>query len=291
MSAASEELAALRAENGALRARLRQLEASFRSDVDFREDAEHERLQLDRKLQQAQYLESVSILASGVAHDFNNILTTITGQAELILAGASSDAETRESADAIMAAVRRATDLTSQLLAFAGRRRYQEELIDVNEIVYNLLSRLHETVPSSIVVRTEITTALLPVTGNETQLSRVLLNLVQNAVEAIDRQVGSITIRTDSAHLSDDCLSRMLLGGSLPTGNYILLEVADTGSGMDAATLQRMFDPFFSTRFTGRGLGLAAVQGIVRNHQGALAVDSQPGSGTRVQVWLPAVGN
>ncbi len=288
MNAASEELAALRAENAELQARLRQLEASFRADVDFRQTAEQERLQLDRKLQQSQYFESISILASGVAHDFNNILTTITGQAELIRAGADIDAETRESADAIIIAVRRATELTSQLLAFAGRGRYQEELIDINEIVHNLLSLLHETVPSSITLRTQVTTALPQIRGDTAQLSRVLLNLVQNAIEAIDQQIGSITIRTDSAYLSEADLSHILFGGSLQAGNYVLLEVVDTGSGMDAATLRRMFDPFFSTRFTGRGLGLAAVQGIVRNHQGALAVESQPGSGTHVQVWLPA---
>lgn len=259
---------------------------------DLREErrAAQERITLERKLQEAQRLESLGVLAAGIAHDFNNILTSILGNADLALLSPSLDQSAHESLEAVVAGAQRAAELTRQMLAYAGKGQLLTRPTDLNR----LIKAYEETLRGAAGPRTRLAIVLSdplpPVDADPAQLRQALLNLVANAGEAIEtaRPAGQITLRTAVEQLDRAALGALLNGAELPAGPYVRLTVEDNGWGMDRATLARIFEPFFSTKFLGRGLGLAAVQGIVRVHLGAMQVESTPGVGTQCSVWLPA---
>jgi signal transduction histidine kinase len=255
-------------------------------DITARRRAENERRMLERRVQEQQKLESLSVLAGGVAHDFNNLLTGILGNADLLSMSATQNPALRKSADAIVIGAQRAADLVSKMLAYAGEGRVISELVDLDELIREMLDLLQASVARHCSLEYTSAGPLPRVRVDPTQVRQVVLNLITNASEAVE-DGGRITVSGGSEVLSAAALSDMTFSADATPGRFAYIDVRDTGPGMDAATLSRVFDPFFSTKQNGRGLGLAAVQGIVRSHRGALRVTSMPGKGTAFRVWFP----
>ena len=256
-------------------------------DITARRQAEQERRELEVKLLQTQRLESLGVLAGGMAHDFNNLLVGILGNASLAAAEPGLYESVRERLHEIELAARRAADLTRQLLTYASRGRTAVAPIDVSKLVAETLDLVRAAIPRAIALDVLLDPALPAVVANRSQLQQVVMNLVINAGEAAAAG-GTVRVTTRSAELAAAEAVDVVAGGDeLAAGSYVVLEVADTGAGMAAETVARVFEPFFSTKGSGRGLGLASVLGIVRGHRGALRVESRPGEGTTFRVLLP----
>jgi signal transduction histidine kinase/CheY-like chemotaxis protein len=253
-------------------------------------EAEAERARLQEKMLQSQKLESLGILAGGVAHDFNNLLTVIHGNASLARDRVPPQSPAHPLIDDVIKASQRAAGLTRQMLAYSGQTRYLLRPLDLPTQVREIASLLATTMPKSCELRLQLDKQVSAVQGDAAQLHQVLMNLVTNAAESIGEREGSVTVSLDLEEISEGGDGDLLGQESPAPGRYVRMTVADTGSGMEAKTLSRIFDPFFSTKATGRGLGLAAVLGIVRSHRGALRIETAPGAGTRFQVLLPAAG-
>lgn len=258
-------------------------------DISERRAAEEERRRIEYKLHEAQRLESIGVLAGGIAHDFNNLLTGIIGHAELALLELPAAAPARDNLVAVIAGARHAAALTSQLLAYAGRGNFVSQPLSLNQLVRDMSDLLRVSIDRQCRLHFDLSADLPLVNADSAQLRQVVLNLLINAAEAIGETGGAITIATSAGRLTRDALDQLTFGKQLAPGSYACLAVSDTGSGMDNATLARIFDPFFTTKFAGRGLGLASVQGMVRQHNGALHVTSTPGHGTTFRIWLPAI--
>jgi PAS domain S-box-containing protein len=256
-------------------------------DITAQRREEEERLQAEQRLQETQRLESLGLLAGGIAHDFNNLLTVVIGNANLALEETPPAAPVRDNLVQLERAAQRAAELTRQMLAYAGRGRFVVEPIDLNRLIEESYELLHASLDKQISLKLALSAEGPTVEADATQLRQVLMNLVINAGEAIGERPGVVTLATRTIWADVEQLAPMNGGRDLPAGWYAEITVSDTGSGMDAATLQRIFEPFFTTKFDGRGLGLAAVQGIVRRHRGALTVASTPGQGTSFTVLLP----
>lgn len=262
---------------------------SFR-DVTARRRAEEERRQIERKMRQAQKLESLGVLAGGVAHDFNNILTAILGNADLALSALPEDAPVRPMLLEIEKAARRAAGLCHQMLAYSGQGRFAVSPVDLSDLVTDMNHLLHGAMSSGAALRLRLASGLPRIDVDAVQICQVVASLVTNASEAIGEGVGTVEVSTGVAECRPEDLVSHEMSDDLPEGRYVYLEVSDTGCGMDRETIGRIFDPFFSTKFTGRGLGLPAVLGIVRGHRGAIRVHSEPGKGTTVRVLFPERG-
>lgn len=260
----------------------------FVRDVAERRAAEAERHALERRVQEKLRIESLGVLTAGVAHDFNNLLTGILGHAELVGMEAPAHSTIRSNADAIVRSAQRAADLVDKMLAYAGLRQSAPEAVNLETLVREMGGLMQATIGRDCTIRYESDGALAPVMGDPAQLRQLLLNLVTNAAEA-GPPAGTVTIRTGMDHVTEAARAAMTFDGDLAPGPAAYLEVVDDGCGIDAATLHRIFDPFFSTKADGRGLGLAAVQGIVRSHGGGIRIVSQPAKGTQVRVWLPVL--
>lgn len=254
-------------------------------DMAARRAAEAERQALERRMQEQQRVESLSVLAAGVAHDFNNLLTGILGNAELVSMEASPGSTIRVNARAIMLGAQRAADLVDKMLAYAGERQVAPEPVDLDALVQDMGPLLQGTLGRRCTITYESAGPMPAVTADPTQLRQVLLNLVTNSAEASPDGSG-ITMTTGVEDVTAETIAGLTFGHLSPA-RHAFLEVADSGAGIDEATLKRVFDPFFSTKANGRGLGLATAQGIVRSHGGALRILSGVGRGTRVTIWLP----
>jgi signal transduction histidine kinase len=239
------------------------------------------------RMQETHKLESLGVLAGGIAHDFNNLLTAILGNASLLRLENNPSATASAQLDQIEAAARRAAELCRQMLAYAGRGRFALRPLDLNELIRGIEALMAVTVPKRATIEFSFGAHLPPVLADETQIQQLLMNLVINAAEALRDGPGTISIATSTGHRSARELAATAFSPQLSDGEYVSLTVSDTGEGMNTDTLARIFDPFFSTRFTGRGLGLAAVVGIIRAHKGALRVESHPGSGSTFELLLP----
>ncbi|NLI48105.1 MAG: PAS domain S-box protein [Acidobacteria bacterium] len=248
-------------------------------------------LNLERQLQHAQKLESLGVLAGGIAHDFNNLLMAILGNADLALLETSTAHPARPYVEDIIKASLRAAGLCQQMLAYSGRGHFRIETLDLNEMVREMTDILEVSITKKAVLRYDLSPELPKVRGDATQLRQVVMNLITNASDALGDGSGVISLVTGTRHFRGGERFGVLQGEKLTPGRYVCLDVADTGCGMDAATQARLFDPFFSTKFTGRGLGMAAVLGIIRGHHGGIRVRSEPGRGTAVTVLLPPVEN
>jgi two-component system, cell cycle sensor histidine kinase and response regulator CckA len=236
-----------------------------------------ERKLTEERLRQTQTLESIGLLAGGVAHDFNNLLSVIIGSAAMAL----HERPGCEDLSSILSAAERASALTRQLLAYAGKGRFVFEPIALSELVLRSSALLRASLPRRVNLNFALAENLPSVKGDAGQIRQILTNLVVNAAEAALPDTETvIVIATGTRTITSNT------NGS--AGFYVWLEVKDNGSGMDTATKPRIFEPFYSTKFTGRGLGLAAVQGIVRSHKGFIEVNSMPGEGTSFKVFLPA---
>lgn len=239
------------------------------------EQAQRNAQELETKLLEAQKLESLGILAGGIAHDFNNLLAIILGNASILDRSLPADSPLRTALDPIVRTSERATDLCKQMLAYSGRGKFIVEPVDFNAIIEDMLPLVQLSLSKKIAIQATLAPELPVIEADGTQLRQVLMNLVLNAGEAIGDALGAIHVST-------------AIGAPLANGQpTVVLEITDTGCGMDEATRGRIFDPFFSTKFTGRGLGLGTVQGIVRGHKGTIVVESEPGKGSRFRITLP----
>ena len=246
-----------------------------------------ERLAFERKLQESQKLESLGVLAGGIAHDFNNILTGILGNASLARMVAPPGAEVRNFLEKIETASLRAADLCKEMLAYSGRGQFQMQRLDISSLVEETTHLLQLSISKSTVPRYNLARGLPAIHADATQMRQIVMNLVINASDAIGDRSGIVSIHTGVVRADRDYLATTYLSPDLPEGDYVFIEVSDTGSGMSAETQVRIFDPFFTTKVNGRGLGLAAVLGIVRAHKGALKVHSEVGRGSTFKLLLP----
>jgi PAS domain S-box-containing protein len=257
-------------------------------DVTERLRAEEERRLLEAQLRQAQKMEAVGRLAGGISHDFNNLLTAIGGYGQLALGSISGDEpRVRRQLEELLNAADRAAALTRQLLTFSRRQMLQPRVLDLNAVVRNVESLLGRLIGADVELVTALDTELGRTQADPSQLEQVVVNLAVNARDAMP-DGGRLLIETANAELDDEFASRHV--GSRP-GSYVSLTVADTGEGMDSETVTRAFEPFFTTKGPGQGtgLGLSTVYGIAKQSNGYVAVDSEPGRGTVVTVYLPRV--
>jgi two-component system cell cycle sensor histidine kinase/response regulator CckA len=244
-----------------------------------------ERTLLEEQLRQAQKMEAVGRLAGGIAHDFNNLLTVILGRCELLMQLLQEGSMHRSYTEEIQTAITQAASLIQQLLAFSRKQAIQYEPVDLNEVVKNTQGMLERLIPENIQLSTVLTTELGLIRANRTQIEQVMLNLVVNARDAMPMG-GTLTIETEPFELSESTPNPQL---DLGPGEYVLLTVRDTGTGMDAETLSHIFEPFYTTKQKGKGtgLGLPTVYGIVKQSGGSINVQSKPNSGTTFRIYLP----
>ena len=249
-----------------------------------------ERRRVEESLRHAQKLESIGTLAGGIAHDFNNLLNAILGQSALALGKLPKESPAGSNVTKAINAAERAAELTRQLLAYSGKGKFVTEDLDLNHLVRDNVQMLEVSVPKSARLRLELDASAPHIRGDAGQIQQVVMNLIINAGEALGTDPGEITIGTGHVVLGpDDDAFRAYTHEPLAQGEYAFLRVSDTGRGISEEALSRIFDPFYTTKFTGRGLGLAAVLGIVRGHQGGIRIVSRVGSGTQFDVVFPMV--
>ncbi len=259
---------------------------ALREDVAARERHSAERARLERQLRQAQKLEAIGTLAGGIAHDFNNILGVISGFAEV----GEMECEEGDTNAQIFAQILRATergrDITQQVMAFSSQADASREVLDVEEAVKEAIGLTSVTLPPTIEVRADFASPLAPILGNATQIHRILANMIQNACHAIGNRAGHILVKASNFEVTKDFAAD---NPTLQVGRYVLLTVADDGGGMDTATLDRIFDPFFTAKAFGQGtgLGLSIVHGIMKAYEGAITVTSEPNRGTAFHLYFP----
>ncbi len=246
---------------------------------------------LEAQMQHAQKLESLGLLAGGIAHDFNNLLVAVMGQADLALEDLEPASTARERLLEIKYAAERAAELTNQMLAYAGKASFVIGPVDLNDLIREMANLLGGSAARHVEVRLQLCGALPVVQGDVSQLRQVVLNLMTNAAEAMESRPGTLKITSSVESIDDDTARALEPLGTARGGRYVRLTFEDTGVGMDETTRHRMFEPFYSTKFSGRGLGLAAVLGIIAGHKGGLHVTSEIGEGTRIDVLLPASGD
>ncbi len=259
------------------------------TDISERKRMERERQEFEAQVQQAQKLESLGVLAGGIAHDFNNLLVGVLGNATLALEELEDGHPVRERLKQIDLSASRASELTNQLLMYAGKSRLKQELTDLNQLLPEVEKLLGAAVSKKTRLRYELAPEPLFVLGDRSQIQQVAMNLITNASEAMDAQGGTVTVHTAVENVTAGAAPAGTgTGSAAKAGTYHALEVVDEGPGIDEEARGRILEPFFSTKFTGRGLGLATVSGIVRSHRGLLRVDSRPGHGASFKVLFPA---
>ncbi|MBV9910216.1 MAG: two-component system VirA-like sensor kinase [Hyphomicrobiales bacterium] len=256
------------------------------ADALEREIQESERAKLNARLERALRMQMVGQLASGVAHNFNNIISAILGYSEM----ASSEVEPGGKAARRIAEIERAAergqDLVDSILTFGRRPEARSSLVSITELLNETASLLRASLPSSVELVVADAPKELAVFGERAQLQQVIVNLCRNAAQAME-EAGRIDVSADAQHLR---AARVFTGGELEPGAYVRIAVSDAGPGFGEDVAKRLFEPFFTTRPAGTGLGLATVRKIVRDHDGAVDVASAPGKGSRFEVWLPAAG-
>ncbi len=248
---------------------LRHREESARREVDASE----------ARARHVQKLESIGVLAGGIAHDFNNLLHVVLGNADLARLHLAADSMAREHLDEVVRATQRAADLAQQLLAYSGRGAVETRQLDLSCEVRELATLLRTALTKQGTLVWELAVDLPAITADPTQIRQVVMNLITNASDSLGEGAGTIALRTGTVADGDEVPG---------PGQFVYLEVVDNGCGMDTGTLQRIFDPFFSTKFTGRGLGLSAVMGIVESHGGHIRIRTAPAEGTTFRVLFPA---
>ena len=258
-------------------------------DVTQRVASEEERRRLHEQILHSQKLEGLGVLAGGVAHDFNNILAGIMGYAELLLTQSGLDSEGRADAEGIIKASQHAAGLCGQLLTYAGKTTAMLAPVDLSECARDMRQFMAISVSKNVDLQLELPDDPIMAMADEVQLRQVIFNLVTNASEAVleGPGAGRVLVRVQSRFCGREWLARAYAADGLPEGKYAIVEVEDDGVGMDAADVTQIFDPFYSSKGPGRGLGLSAVLGVLRSHQGALTVETESGLGTRFQIALP----
>jgi PAS domain S-box-containing protein len=258
-------------------------------DITEKVTSEKEKRNLEAQIQHTQKLESLGVLAGGIAHEFNNILMAILGYADLALLDTVPGSSARSSITEIEKAARNAADLTKQMLAYSGKGKFEISKLDLNRIIKEMTHLLEISISKKAVIRFDLKENLPPIQADPSQIRQVIMNLITNASDAMEETSGVISITTSVMDCDTEYLKTAFLSDWAEAGKYVYMEVTDNGCGMDEETRRRLFDPFFTTKFTGRGLGLSAVLGIVRGHRGMVKVYSEPGRGSSFKILLPAV--
>ncbi len=256
------------------------------SDVTDELLAEQERAAIQARYLQAQKMEAIGVLASGIYHDFNNLLQIILGNVDLIQNDQDLKPPCRANADAISSAAERGAELVKSLMAFSRKSSANFQPINLNDQVRHITKMLSRTISKMIVITTELGPDLQTVEADPTQMGQVLMNLAVNACDAMGDS-GRISIKTSNVFLDEKfCRSHVLA----KPGNHVMLTFSDTGCGMDSGTLEHVFEPFFTTKESGKGtgLGLATVYGIIKQTKGFIDCESEPGKGTTFRIYLPA---
>jgi signal transduction histidine kinase/CheY-like chemotaxis protein len=249
------------------------------------------RKQTEARLRQMQKLESLGLMAGGVAHDFNNLLTAMLGQASLALSKLPADHPAYGNVEKAILAARHAADLTEQLLAYSGGGQLTAQRLDLNKLIQENLHLFTAGVSKQLYIQLQLAPDLPLIEGDAGQINQVVMNLLLNGAEAIGDRAGQLLIRTQALSVkADEHYPIYLHDEKLPPGDYAALTVSDNGVGMTADTAMRIFDPFYTTKFTGRGLGLAVVMGIVNSHKGGIHVASELGQGASFTLYFPASG-
>ena len=255
------------------------------TDITERKRAEEEKERLQARLLQSQKMEAIATLAGGIAHQFNNALSAITGYIDLLQIHLQDNKPTKKSIQGMRASALRMAILTDQLLAYARGGKYQEQLISLSDCMRDVLPVIKHTLKPSIRVDMRVPKDHLSIAADMTQMQMVISAILQNSSEAIEGD-GRIRISATKEKVDEKYTKDY---PNLKPGVYVCLTVKDNGKGMDEETRSRIFEPFFTTKFQGRGLSMAAVYGIVKNHNGWISVNSKAGRGTTVRIYLPAV--
>ena len=243
---------------------------------------------LEIQLRQAQKMEAIGILAGGIAHDFNNILTPIVGHAELLRRQAEPESNMKNGLDIILQSTRRATQLVKQILSFSRQKNQEMITITMQPIIKEALNLLRSSLPTTIEIRQEVDINCGPILADPTQIHQLMMNLCTNSGHAMAEHGGVLAVTLSCRELlAEDCRRYP----ALSPGPYLSLEVSDTGCGMEPDLLERIFEPYFTTKEKGKGtgMGLAVVHGIVTSHKGHISVYSEPGQGTSFRILLPLV--
>ncbi|MCG3136368.1 MAG: Sensor histidine kinase RcsC [Phycisphaerae bacterium] len=256
------------------------------TDITERKRNEAEKEQLQAQLYQAQKMESIGMLAGGIAHDFNNLLAGILGFASMATEEVGPSHPATQSLGLIVQSAEKAAKLTRELLAYARGGPRLREVFDLNQLVRDMLSLLRANIPRHVMIDQRLSQVPLVINADPAQIQQVIMNLCINAGEAIGEAAGHITITTWKT-IQPPPDFEPLSSAQVEPGEYAVLEVADTGCGLPQELVQRIFEPFFSTKEFGRGMGLAAVQGIIMQHRGEIQVTSQPQQGTTFTLLLP----
>ncbi|MRR55881.1 MAG: PAS domain-containing sensor histidine kinase [Deltaproteobacteria bacterium] len=257
-------------------------------DITGRKRAEEERLETERRLQQAKKMESLGVLVGGIAHEFNNRLMVILGNLNLALKKLPAGSEVRDWLSRAELASQRAVPLIRQMLAYAGKGLHLQTESDLNGIIFEYADLFRSSIVGSSTLTIHTAPALPTIHADREQIQQVIINLITNAAEAMNTAPGEITLSTGVMDCDQTLLARNIIDEIPPPGRFVYLEVSDTGCGMDEETKRRLLEPFFTTKFPGRGLGMSAVMGIVRMHRGVILLESKPGGGTTFRVLLPA---
>jgi nitrogen-specific signal transduction histidine kinase len=249
-----------------------------------REFLEYERARLTTRLERARRMQMIGSLASGIAHNFNNIIGAILGYSEMVEAKLMPGTKPAQHVDEIRRAAERGRDLIDHILTFGRRRDARVQSVAVRTLFEEAASLLRASLPAGVELIVADITADVAVSGEPAQLQQVVLNLCTNAAQAMDDS-GRIRVTAERKRVT---APSSLSHGELSPGHYVCLVVSDSGRGFDVGVARRLFEPFFTTRLAGTGLGLATVQEIIRDHDGAMNVQSKPGHGSRFEAWLPA---
>ena len=262
-------------------------DGKVKSVVNFAKDVSEQRA-LEGQLRQAQKMEAIGTLAGGIAHDFNNILTPILGYAELAKDAVQGDSTALEELDEVMKAAMRAKELVGQILTFSRQSEQELRPLEVRLVVKEALKLLRASIPTTIAIKEDISTENLLVLADPTQIHQVMMNLCTNAYHAMREAGGELTVRLDQTMLEESLTSGAV---TLVPGNYIHLQVADTGLGMAPHIREKIFEPYYTTKAQGEGtgLGLSVVHGIVTGLGGGIRVKSAPGKGSTFDVFLPVL--
>lgn len=263
---------------------LKRINEDLKKEIGERMNAEEVKQKLEIALLQGQKLQAMGTLAGGIAHDFNNLLYAIIGYTEISREDVPKDSLTHKNLGKVLEASHRGQELVSRILAFSRRQHHQLDEINLKSTIEAALALLRPTIPASVIIEFEPTfdAAIL---ANQTQIHQVLVNLINNAVDAMDGE-GIITIHLDSVPAGDPLLKQF---PQTDGQNYCKIEITDTGHGMDQHTMERIFEPFYTTKEVGKGtgLGLSIVHSIIKEHQGEISVTSQLGHGTTFMILLP----
>ncbi|MDX8395860.1 MAG: PAS domain S-box protein [Mariprofundaceae bacterium] len=256
-------------------------------NINKRIQAENEKDAIRKELEHTQRLDSLGILAGGIAHDFNNLLAAIMGNAELVRTTLPDNEKIVGHIDRIERCSMRAADLCKQMLAYAGKGKMQTGPVNLSDLVSESGELLSAAIDKKTQLKYNLTKDLPCVHADQTQMQQIIMNLITNADESLNKQGGQIHISTGITTQVQDEGLEMAVSTLMTTKDYVFIEVEDNGCGMDAVTKEKMFDPFFTTKFTGRGLGLSATLGIIKSQNGAIQISSRPEKGTRIRVLLP----